>query len=71
MLIKKILRKILEIKDHRISKVIEDTKKIIIYLDIIHRRRMPCSCCGRRQRIRDRLKQREWKHVLLWHTQYP
>lgn len=66
MLIKKIIRKTLGIKDHRISKVIGDTKKITIYLDIIHGRRLPCSCCGRRQKIRDRLKQREWRHVPLW-----
>lgn len=66
MLIKKIIRNTLGIKDHRVEKVIGDTQKVIIFLEIIHGRRLTCSGCGKRQKVRDRLKQREWRHVPLW-----
>jgi len=66
MLIKKIIRNTLGIKNHRVEKVIGNTQKIIIFLDIIHGRKLTCSSCGKRQKVRDRLKQREWRHVPLW-----
>jgi transposase len=66
MLIEKIAKNTLGVKDHRIVRVTEDTKKLIIHIDIKGRRKLPCSVCGRRQKVRDRLSQREWRHVPLW-----
>lgn len=66
MLIQKIVRKTLGIKDHRVVQVTGDTKKLVIHLELITRRRLPCSGCGKRFLVRDRLQKRTWRHVPLW-----
>jgi transposase len=66
MLIKKIARSTLGIKDHRVVKVTNDTEKIIIHLDRIHRRKLACSGCEKRRPVRDRLQERTWRHVPFW-----
>ena len=66
MLIKKLIKSTLEIKDHRVISVTGDTKRLNIRIDIIRGRKLPCSCCNERQPIRDRLKERQWRHVPLW-----
>ncbi len=66
MLIRKIARKTLGIKDHSIKKIHGDTVNITIHMDIIKGRQLPCSVCGRRSKVRDRLKERVWRHVPLW-----
>jgi transposase len=66
VLVKSIVRKTLGIKDHVVRKVAQDEQGITVYLDLRRRRRLPCGTCGRRSRVRDRLKPRRWKHVPLW-----
>ena len=38
----------------------------MIRLDRHRRRLLPCARCGALGRVRDRLRQRAWKHVPLW-----
>ena len=66
MLIESMARRTLEIKDHRVVKVVQEEQGIAIRLDLCRRRRLPCSRCGTRSRMRDRLKERRWRHVPLW-----
>jgi transposase len=66
MLIKKIIRSTLGIKDHCVIRVTGDTTKLVIELDLIARRKLPCSRCGTRSPVRDRLSERTWRHVPLW-----
>lgn len=66
MLIKKIIRSTLGIKDHCVIRVTGDTTQLIIELDLITRRKLPCSRCGTRSPVRDRLSARTWRHVPLW-----
>lgn len=66
MLIEKIIKSTLGIKDHRVVKVTGDTNALTIHLDLIRGRKRECSGCERRQRIRDRIKERMWRHVPLW-----
>ena len=66
MLLRKITRSTLGVKDHCIKKIEGDTSKIAIHLEIIRGRCLPCSGCGRRCKVRDRLKERKWRHVPLW-----
>jgi len=66
MLINKIIKSTIGIKDHRVNRVLFDGKKIIIDLDLIKHRHLPCSVCGKKFKIRDRLQRRQWKHVPLW-----
>jgi transposase len=66
VLIERIVRRTLGIKNHVVKRVMEDEEGLIIELDVRKRRRVPCGTCGRLCRVRDRLKEREWKHVPLW-----
>ena len=66
MLINKLIKSTLEIKDYSVVSVTGDTKRLNIRLDIIRDRKLPCSYCDERQPIRDRLKERKWHHVPIW-----
>ena len=66
MLIRKIVKSTLGIKDHHIRKITGDTKGITIHLDLVHRRKLSCSGCDGRYPVRDRLKERSWRHVPMW-----
>lgn len=66
MLIEKIVKSTLGIKDHRVVRVVWRKEGIGIFLDVIGKRRRECSRCGRRGKVRDRLKERRWRHVPLW-----
>ena len=66
MLVESIARETLGIKDHRVVQVAQEEDSIAIHLDLRRRRRLPCSRCGTRGRVRDRLKERTWRHVPLW-----
>lgn len=61
-----IIRKTLGLKDHRICHVHQSLDGIVIELDRMVGRRLPCSGCGQRVRVRDRLTPRAWRHVPLW-----
>jgi len=67
MLINKTIKLTIGIKDHRVTHVAFDGKKILIELDLIRHRHLPCSVCGKKFKIRDpgwrcscRLRRRRW-----------
>lgn len=66
MLMEKIVKNTLGIKDHRVVRIRWDKQGLILCLDRIKRRRLICSRCGERRKVRDRLKERSWRHVPLW-----
>ena len=61
-----ILRRTLGIKRHVIKEFSEDESGLIVRLDVWKGRRLPCSTCGTLGVLRDRLAERQWKHVPLW-----
>ena len=66
MLIESIAGRTLGIKDHRVAEVVQAEDGMAVCLELRRRRRLPCSRCGTRGRVRDRLKERTWRHVPLW-----
>lgn len=65
MHIENIVRKTLEIKDHRIVSANWEGN-LQVRLEVKRRRHLPCSRCGHRAPRYDRLKERIWQHVPLW-----
>jgi transposase len=61
-----IVKRTLEIKDHRIVNIEDHGENIVINLEVKKRRKLPCSRCGRRAKLYDKTKIREWIHVPLW-----
>jgi transposase len=66
VLVESIVRETLALKDHRVVKVAGNRWDMRIHLERRRRRRLPCSGCGGRARVRDRLPERAWRHVPLW-----
>lgn len=66
MTIASLVRKTLALKNHRVVTVAEEASKIVISLDLVRRRLLPCSGCGTFGKVRDRLPERGWRHVPLW-----
>jgi transposase len=66
MLIESIVRKTLGLKDHRVVGVVDGAEGLSVKLAARKRRRLPCSGCGQRHPVRDRLVERVWRHVPLW-----
>ena len=66
MHVQKLVRKTLSVKDHRVVSVEEIDGSLQVELEAIRRRRLPCSGCGERRKVRDRLGLRVWQHVPLW-----
>ena len=66
MLVESIVGKTLGLKDHRVVKVSETEDGLRVDLARKWGRRLPCSSCGRRRRVRDQLGERQWRHVPLW-----
>ena len=66
MLIKTLLRKTLNVKRHRIIKVIQTADSIEVYLDYHRRRGFFCGRGGTSAKKRGRLNPRRWKQVPLW-----
>ncbi|MGC8724926.1 MAG: ISL3 family transposase, partial [Acidobacteriota bacterium] len=66
MLVESLARKTLGVKDHRVMKAVEEGATLVIRLDRRRGRRLPCSVCGARSKVRDRLPERRWQHVPLW-----
>lgn len=66
MLTKRIVKKTLNVKRHKVLKVVENDNQIEIHMDVYKRRRLPCGSCQRMSAQRDRLRQRRFKHVPLW-----
>lgn len=66
MSLKSIIKRTLNLCDHKIVSVEDNQKYILIYLEKKFIHRLPCSCCGARCKPRDKLKIRTWRHVPLW-----
>jgi len=66
MLVGSIVRKTLGIKSHVVKSVVMDEGRVLVDLDIYQGRRLACSVCGTPGRVRDRLRERSWRHVPLW-----
>lgn len=66
MRLESIAQRTLGLKDHRIAAVESWEQGLAVKMEARRRRRLPCSVCGRRQRVRDRLAARRWRHVPLW-----
>ena len=63
---KSIIQETLGLKAHRVLEFYGNREAVMIELDHIPGRRLPCSVCGRKARVRDRLEERYWRHVPLW-----
>ncbi|GBE36649.1 hypothetical protein BMS3Bbin07_00798 [bacterium BMS3Bbin07] len=61
-----IIRKTLGLKSHRVVSVRKSMSEIEIKIERIRRRLLTCGQCGQRSRVRDRLRERRWRHVPLW-----
>lgn len=67
MHLENIVKKTLGIKDHRIVKIDSGTENIVVYLEAIRKRHLPCGNCGARSRVADRVRtERMFLHVPLW-----
>ena len=66
MLVESIVRETLGLKDHRVLAVEETGSGLVARLELKQQRHLPCSKCGRRQPVRDRLDIRSFRHVPLW-----
>ena len=66
MLIKSILKKTLGLKRHVVYKVKAEPDRIIVELNLYRGWRLHCGQCGTLGKVRDRMQEREWKHVPLW-----
>ena len=53
-------------KDHRVVSTQLKNNEITIELDAKKGRRLPWSVCGRRSRVKDRVRVLRWRHVSLW-----
>jgi transposase len=63
---KSLVRKTLGVKDHKVVSVEKEKSKVVIVLERKLRRKLPCSKCGGRSPVYDRLPARRWRHVPLW-----
>lgn len=66
MSVASLVRRTLGLKHHKVTKVIDSGGRVVVYLDWIKRRWLPCSVCGTFEKVRDRLPERSWRHVPLW-----
>jgi transposase len=66
VLLESIVRKTLGLKDHRVAAVTGREDTLFVDLETKERRRLPCSECGRRRKVRDRIEKRHWWHVPMW-----
>ncbi|RMD59651.1 hypothetical protein D6833_11125 [Candidatus Parcubacteria bacterium] len=66
MLIETLVRKTLDVKDHRVAAVAQTEEGLLATLERKKRRRLPCSGCGCRGKVYDTLPVRRWRHLPLW-----
>lgn len=65
-MIESIVKRTLGINRHCVKKVVQEENQIIIYLKNWKGKNLICSHCGTSGKVRDQLREREWKHVPLW-----
>jgi transposase len=61
-----LVRNALALKNHRVDRVAAVDGRIVVHLEPIGRRALPCSACGTFDRVRDRRPERRWRHVPVW-----
>lgn len=66
MLVSSLVRRTLALKAHRVTKVSDVGGRLVVELDRVRRRRLPCSGCGTKGAIHDRLAARRFRHVPCW-----
>jgi len=66
MLVASLVRRTLGVTDHRVVSATEEPSGLMVRLDRKRLRRLPCSVCGTRCPVYDRLAERPWRHVPLW-----
>lgn len=66
MTLASLVRKTLGLNNHRVVRVAHQDDRIVVWIERIRRRRLPCSVCGTFERTKDRLPERSWRHVPLW-----
>ena len=66
MLIEIMVRRTFGIKRHVVQQVEEKEGELRIGLEARRGWRLPCGRCGALGRVRDRLRERSWRHVPLW-----
>lgn len=66
MSLSSLVRKTLALKNHKVTKIVEQEGRLVVRLDWIRRRRLPCSACGTVGKVRERAPERAWRHVPLW-----
>ena len=67
MHLENIVNETLGVKDHRVVKIDSSTENIVMHIEDIKRRNLPCDRCGMRATVADRiLREREFLHVPLW-----
>lgn len=66
MSLKSIVKRTLNLSDHKITKIDDSGSTVDIHLKKKLLHKLPCSRCGTRSRRRDSLPPRKWRHVSLW-----
>lgn len=66
MLFKSIVRKTLGVKHHVVKTIRYEGAEVVVDLEVRRNRRLACSVCGTRGKVRDRLRVRDWRHVPMW-----
>lgn len=66
MQVASLVRTRLGLKNHRVERVSEENGRIVVALDAVGRRWLPCSGCGTFDRVRDRRPERRWRHLPVW-----
>lgn len=61
-----LVRRTLALDHHRVQAVTCHQGGIVVELELVGRRLLPCSACGRFDRVRDRRPERRWRHLPLW-----
>jgi transposase len=64
--VESLVRTTLGLNNHRVHTVAREDDRIVVELDAIGRRRLPCSGCGTFDRVRDRRPERTWRHLPVW-----
>lgn len=66
MQVASLVRATLALDSHRVEGVAWQDDRIVVVLDAVGRRLLPCSACGAFARVRGRLPERRWRHLPVW-----
>ncbi len=61
-----LVRSTLGLKNHRVESVTLENGLVVVRLDAIGTRLLPCSGCGTFDPVRDRRPERRWRHLPVW-----